>query len=329
MKTMKACVVPKYGTEDDIVIKEVQVRDIKDNELRIKVNYAPVTPTDLTSKKEDSFAFKLFSSLFRPKKGIYGEMYTGVVDEVGKNVKGFNVGDLVYGTNGMKLGTYAEYVIVKDKTVIRKIPESVQEKTVLSLLDGGITALPFIREKAELLDGQEILIIGASGSVGSSGVQISKHLGATVTGVSGPTNQELLKGLGCDYVIDYSKEDYLNSTKKYDVIFDAVGKKSFKECKHMLKDEGRYLITVPDLKAMLKAIFKIKQPNKKELFAATGLRKPDLKHVDLEYLEKLLVNKELNPYIEKVYDISEMTNAQKHVRSGHKKGNVIVNLKNI
>jgi len=323
---MKASVVPKYGTEDSITIQEVEKPEVKANEILINVHYAPVTPTDLTSTKKDSFIFKVFSSLIRPKKGIYGEMYVGRVVEVGNDVNDFTVGDFVYGSNGMKLGTYAEYVVVKDKTVIRKIPKGIDPLNIIALLDGGITSLPYLSEKGEIKEGQSILIIGASGSVGSMGIQIAKHFGAVVTGVCSTNNLELVKDLGCDYTIDYTTTDYTKSTKTYDIVFDAVGKSSFKQCKNILTKQGRYMTTVPSPSAMFKAIFKFKQPHKKELFAATGLRKPHLKHKDLTYLENLLVNKELTPFIEKVYDISQMTEAQKHVRSGHKKGNVIVDL---
>ena len=323
---MKACVVPKYGTEDDIVIKELERPVIKPQELLIKVHYAPVTPTDLTSKKGDSLIFKIFSSLIRPKKGVYGEMYVGTIEEIGKDVSGFTKGELVYGTNGMKLGTYAEYVCVKRKTVIRKVPEGIDPLHIIALLDGGITALPFLRDKAHIKKDNKVLVIGASGSVGSMGVQLAKHFETTVTGVSGSSNQELLKTLGCDHVIDYTETDYTNKDVKYDIIFDAVGKSSFKACESILNEKGSYLTTVPNLSGMVKAILKIKQPNKKSLFAATGLRKITLKHQDLAFLEELLLNNEIRPYIEKVYDISDMTSAQKHVRTGHKKGNVIVNL---
>lgn len=326
---MKALVVPKYGTEDDIIIKEVIKKSVKKDELLIKVHYAPITPTDLTSTKEDSFIFKVFATLFRPKQGIYGEMYCGVVDQVGSEVTGFKEGDLVYGTNGMKLGTYANYVLVNKKTVIRKIPDNINEKEVLALLDGGITALPFLRDKGKVKRGMNILIIGASGSVGSSAVGISKHYGLEVTGVSGTTNQELMKNLGCDYTIDYTKEDYAKDTIKYDVIFDSVGKSSFKICKNILKDQGRYMTTVPTLRLMFKTIFKIKGKGKQNLFAATGLRKVNLKQKDLDILEKMLASRDIKPFIEKTYNHDQLAQAQKHVRTGHKKGNVIIDLRNL
>lgn len=325
-KYMKACIVPKYGTEEDIHISEVERPIIKENELLIKVQYAPVTPTDLTSKKGDSLVFRIFSSLIRPKKGIYGEMYVGVVEEIGTLVEGFDKGDIVYGSNGMKLGTYAEYVCVKDKTLIRKVPNGLNPLHILALLDGGITALPFLRDKAQIKEGNKVLVIGASGSVGSMGVQIAKHYKTIVTGVSGTTNQSLISMIGCDYTIDYTTTDYTVQSKEYDIIFDSVGKSSFKSCKNILSPNGKYLTTVPNATAMFKTIFKLKQPNKKELFAATGLRKPELKHSDLDFLEELLSNNEIKPFIEKVYNISEMTEAQKHVRTGHKKGNIIVDL---
>ena len=324
IELMEACVVPKRGTDEDIIIKSVVKPVPKDNEILIKVSFAPVTPTDIVAKKGDPFIERLFSTLFRPKKGIYGEMYTGIIEKIGKEVKDFKVNDKVYGTNGMKLGAYAEYICVKDTTVIRKVPTNVEEVNIVALLDGGITALPFLRDKGQIKAGQKVLIIGASGSVGSNAVQIAKYYDTNVTGVCSTSNLEIVKSLGCDQVIDYTKTNYTEQDIKYDIIFDTVGKSSFKACSKILTEEGRYLITVPTLGIMLKNLFVKNQKGKKALFAATGLNKPYQKMKDLEILEQLLVQKNIIPLIDKVYPIEEMTLAQKHVRTGHKKGNVIV-----
>ena len=323
MKLMKASVVSKRGTEG-ISVKSIPKPVIQDNEILIKVSYAPVTPTDLVAVKGDPMMERIFTSLVRPKTGVYGEMYVGEIEEVGSEVSNFKAGDRVYGTNGMKLGAYAEYIRVKDTTVIRKVPSNVKDIDTLALLDGGITALPFLREKGLIKKGQKVLVIGASGSVGSMGVQIAKHFKAHVTGTCSTKNLDTIKSLGCDEVIDYTKTNYKDLNETYDIIFDAVGKSSFKECSHILTAEGRYLVTVPTPSIMLKNLFVKNQKGKKALFAATGLRKPNLKHIDLEFLEGLLESGEITPLVDKVFSLSEMAEAQKLVKSGRKTGNVII-----
>lgn len=323
---MKASVCPKYGTADIIVLKDIPKPVIKEDEILVRVEYALVTPTDCSFRTGKPVIVRLFSGILKPRKSVHGEMYSGVIEELGINVDGFEIGDRVYGTNGMKLGSYAEYICVKDKTVIRKIPNGVNANKIITLLDGGITSLPFLRDKGDIKQGQKVLIIGASGSVGSFGVTLAKYFGAHVTGVCSTSNLKTVKDLGCDEVIDYKKTDYTKLEKEYDIIYDAVGKSSFALCKKILTSEGRYLSTVPTPGMMLKAISKKEQKGKKSLFAATGLRKPPQKHKDLELLENLLKNGQIKLLMDKEYPIEEMILAQKYVETGHKKGNVLIKM---
>ena len=323
---MKASVCPKYGSADIIVLKDIPKPMPKEDEILVRVEYALVTPTDCSFRTGKPFMARLFSGILKPKNSVHGEMYAGIIEEIGNNVKGFDIGDRVYGTNGMKLGSYAEYTCVKDKTVIRKIPKDVTSKEIITLLDGGITSLPFLRDKGKIEKGQKVLIIGASGSVGSFGVTLAKHYGANVTGVCSTLNTELVQKHGCDEVIDYKKIDYTKLDNEYDIIYDAVGKSSFASCKKILTKEGRYLSTVPTIGVMFKSLFVKEQKGKKNMFAATGLRKPLQKHEDLELLENLLIQGKIKPLIDKEYPISEMISAQKYVESGHKKGNVLIKI---
>ena len=323
---MKASVCPKYGSADIVVLKDIDKPIPKANEILIKVIYSLVTPTDCSFRTGKPLMARLFSGLLKPKVSVHGEMYAGVIEELGKDVEGFNVGDRVYGTNGMKLGSYAEYTCVKDTTVIRKVPDEIELSKIITLLDGGITSLPFLRDKGQVKEDQKVLVIGASGSVGSFGVLIAKHFKAHVTGVSSTSNIDLIKALGCDETIDYTVTDYTKQKVKYDIIYDAVGKSTFAACKNILTEQGRYMSTVPGPSAMLKALFKINQKGKKNMFAATGLRKTDLKHNDLEYLESMLLHGGIEPLMDKEYSLEEMTVAQKYVESGHKKGNVTIKI---
>lgn len=323
---MKASVCPKYGTADIIVLKDVAKPRPKDDEIIVKVEYALVTPTDCSFRLGKPWIVRIFSGLTKPKISIHGEMYSGIVEETGKDVTKFKTGDRVYGTNGMKLGSYAEYICVKNSTVIRKTPSNVDSKQVLTLLDGGITSLPYLRDKGEIKQGQKVLIIGAVGSVGSFGVILSKHFKAHVTGVASTDNVSLMEELGCDEVIDYTEVDYTKLNNKYDIVFDAVGKSTFVSCKSILTTEGRYMSTFPGPSSMLKTLFRVKQKGKKNLFAATGLRKAPQKHKDLSYLEGLLVNQEIEPLMDKEYSLDQMIEAQKYVETGHKKGNVLIKI---
>lgn len=321
---MKASVCPKYGKADIIVIKDIDKPVPKENEILVKIDYALITPTDCSFRTGDPWIARLFSGLLKPRISVHGEMYAGVVESLGTNVTGFDIGDRVYGTNGMKLGSYAEYNCVKDTTVIRKIPETIDSKHIITLLDGGITALPFLRDKGDISKGQKVLIIGASGAVGSFGVLLAKYFETHVTGVCSTANMELMKHFGCDEVIDYTKTDYTKLNKEYDIIFDAVGKSSFGACKSILTKEGRYLTTVPVPSTMLKALFKKNQKGKKDLFAATGLRKPPQKHSDLAFIEDLMLNNNVKPLMDEIYPMENIIEAQKYVETGHKKGNVLV-----
>ncbi|MBU1141827.1 MAG: NAD(P)-dependent alcohol dehydrogenase [Firmicutes bacterium] len=323
---MRASVCPKYGSAETIVTAEIPKPMPQENEILIKVSHALVTPTDCSFRTGDPFIARLFSGLLKPRIKVHGEMYAGVIEQLGSAVVGFKINDRVYGTNGMKLGSYADYICVKNTTVIRKIPQGIDSCDVITLLDGGITALPFLRDKGKIKSGQKVLIIGASGSVGSMGVQLAKHYGAHVTGVCSTSNIDIVKSLGCDEVIDYKMTDYTKQTITYDIIFDAVAKSSFSACKNILNEEGRYMTTVPTPSALLRLLFKKNQSGKKSLFAATGLRKPLQKHQDLEYLENLLKLKKIKPLMDTQYNLEDMTTAQKHVETGHKKGNVLIHI---
>lgn len=323
---MKASVCLKYGPADIIEIQDIPKPVPKDDEILVKVEYALVTPTDCSFRTGKPFIARFFSGLLKPRISVHGEMYSGTIEKLGSRVQGFDIGDRVYGTNGMKLGSYAEYTCVKDNTVIRKVPEGVHLNEIITLLDGGVTSLPFLRDKGEIQEGQKVLIIGASGSVGSYGVTLAKYYNTHVTGVCSSSNLEAIKAQGCDEAIDYTKTDYTKLDMKYDIIYDAVGKSSFSQCKNILTPEGRYLSTVPTLKIVLKTIFKMNQKGKKSLFTATGLRKPEEKHKDLELLENLLQTGQIKPLMDKEYNFDEMIQAQKHVESGHKKGNVLIKI---
>ena len=193
-----------------------------------------------------------------------------------------------------------------------------------SVPNGALTALPFLRDKGNIRSGQTVLIYGASGSVGAAAVQLARYYGAKVTGVCSTANLEMVKSLGADQVIDYTREDFSENGQIYDIIFDTVGKLSFSQCKSSLTDEGTYLATVPTPAMMLQAVWPISSGSKKVKFVAAGLRPAREKIKDLDFLTTLIEAGKIKPVIDRCYPLEQIAEAHRYVEKGHKKGNVVI-----
>jgi NADPH:quinone reductase-like Zn-dependent oxidoreductase len=221
-------------------------------------------------------------------------------------------------------GAYAEYKCMPENGALAIKPTNLSYEDAASLPNGALTALPFLRDKGNIRSEQIVLIYGASGSVGSAAVQIAKYYGAEVTGVCSTTNLEWVKSLGADQVIDYTKEDFTENGKTYDIIFDTIGKNPFSECKGSLTDEGIYLATVPTPVIMFQALLTAKSASKKVKFAATGLRPSSEKIKDLIFLSELIEAGKMIPVIDRCYPLEQIVEAHRYVETGHKKGNVVI-----
>ncbi len=275
-----------------------------------------------TPEVASPFVTRFFGGFFKPKN-IPGDMLAGKIAAIGKNVKGFNIGQRIYGTTGPSMGAHAQYTVINQNEAIVNLPENVSFEDASSIADGAITAYPFLLETGKLKSGQHILINGGSGSIGSYAIQLAKLMDATVTAVCSTKNISLVENLGADFSIDYTKEDFTKYVAKYDIIFDTVGKSSFKKSKGALTNNGIYMSTIPSLGLLIRSIFNGLFP-KKAMFSATGLRKPKDKVVDFKYLAKLADNGKLKSIIDKVYNLEDIKKAHVYVDQGHKVGNVIV-----
>ncbi len=322
---MKAVECTRYGPPEVLRIAELQKPVPKNNEVLIRVRATTVTPSDVAFRKGNPFISRFFTGLVRPKN-IPGDVLAGEIEAVGKDVKAFRKGDRVYGSSGTSFGAQAEYKCLAESEALAIMPANLGYGEAASVSDGGLTALPFLRDKGNIHDGQKVLINGASGSVGTMAVQLAAHYGAEVTGVCSTTNIELVRSIGAEKVIDYTKEDFTKTGETYDMIFDAVAKSSFSRCKGVLKEGGVYLTTYPSASVMMRRLVPAGANRKKAKFTATGLRSPDEKAADLFFLKGLCEAGKIRPVIDRTYDLERIAEAHEYVEKGHKKGNAVIEL---
>lgn len=321
---MKAIICTKYGAPEVLEVKEVEKPTPKENEVLIRVYGAAVNSTDPTFRKGKPFISRLFTGLIKPKISIPGDTLAGEIEAVGKEVQVFKTGDQVYAATGMSLGAQAEYTCLPEESAMAIKPANMNYGEAAAIVDGALTALPFLRDKGQIQNEHKVLINGASGSVGTAAIQLAKYYGAEVTGVCSTPNLELVTSLGADKVIDYTKEDFTKTGESYDIIFDTVGKSTFSRCKNALKEEGVFLTTLPTLPILFQALWTSKFGSKKAKFAATGLRSPLEKAKDLTFLKELIEAGKLKSAIDKIYPLEQVVEAHRYVEKGHKKGNVVL-----
>lgn len=318
---MKAVFYTMYGAPEVLGIRDVEKPVPNDNQVLVKVHAAAVSITDTYFRKGDPFITRLFVGLSKPKNNIPGVELSGKVESVGKDVTLFKPGDPVYGSTSTDFGAHAEYKCLPEQGALAIKPANASYGEAAAVCDGGLTALTFLKEKAKIQNGQKILINGASGSVGSYSVQLAKYFGAEVTGVCSGANVEMVKSLGADYVIDYTKEDFTRGGKTYDIIFDTVGKSSFSRSKPALKPKGLYLSTVLKFTVIMQMLRTSLVGSKKAIFATTNHSRENL-----DYLRDLMEAGKIKSVIDKTYPMDQIAQAHAYVETGHKKGNVVITL---
>ena len=319
---MKAAVYKKYGPPEVVSLTEVEKPSPGSGEVLIKVCATTVNRTDCGFRSAQYFVSRFFSGLFKPKFGILGNEYAGIIEAVGKDVTLFNVGDRVFGFNDTRFGAHAEYMTIAETDAISTMPDDLTFEQAAPVTEGAHYALCDIRA-AKVKSGQEVMIYGASGAIGSAAVQLVKNLGAKVTAVCGTQNVEAVRSLGADQVIDYLTQDYTRIDQKFDFIFDAVGKSSFGKCKPLLKKDGIYISTElgKNGENIFLALLTSLSGGKKVLFPLPSINKKDV-----IFLKELAESGKFKPLVDRSYHIDNIVDAYRYVETGQKTGNVVITL---
>jgi len=324
---VRAVVYDSYGPPDVLRIEEVERPVPKEDEVLVQVHATAVTRADCATReanRRSGLAIQLISRLIsgprRPKQRILGTEFAGEVAAVGAAVKQFVVGDHVFGTTGFRFGAHAEFVCVRENARIAPKPAGISFEEAAAICDGGLNALWCLR-LAHLGKGQRILIYGASGAIGTAGVQLAKYFEADVTAVCSTKNLELVRKLGAGKVIDYTKEDFTKNGQTYDVIFDAVGKHSFARCKGSLEPGGSYLAT-DGIRNLVLALWTSRVGGKKVLFSIP----PRYTKEDVMLLKALIEARKYRAVIDRAYPFGDVVEATRYVETEQKTGNVVLTI---
>jgi NADPH:quinone reductase-like Zn-dependent oxidoreductase len=322
---MKAAVYRRYGPPEVMKIEEVEKPVPKGNDVLVRIHATTVSAADWRMRRAVPFIVRFMTGFWRPKKiQILGMEFAGNVESMGKTVTRFGEGDQVFGSTGFKFGAHAEYICLPEDALLAIKPVNMSFEEAAAVLFGGVSALHFLR-KANIQAGQKVLIYGASGSVGVFAVQLAKNFGAHVTGVCSTANVGLVKSLGADNVVDYTREDFSRAGRVYDTVFDTVGKSGFWRSLESLKRGGFYVrvggsgrswsilgVIVQEKWASITGAAKV--------IGGVGVGTAE----DLSFLKGLIEAGKLRTVIDRRYSLNEIAEAHRYVEAGHKKGHVVI-----
>ncbi len=329
---MKAVIYSEFGPPDVLQVKEVAKPEPKENEVRIKIHATSVNYGDLLARNFKSVSpgefnmpllfwlpTRIFFGFNKPKIEILGSEFAGEVESIGKDVTRFKEGDQVFGYLGQSMGAYAEYLCMPETGMVAEKPANMTYEEAATVPMGAIMALSLLR-KANLKNGGKVLVNGASGGIGSHALQLAKsNFGAEVTGVCGTPRLEFVKSLGADQVIDYTKEDFTQNSETYDLVFDVLGKSSFSQAKHSLKQNGRLLYASFKLKQLLQMLWTSIFGGKKVLCVISPEKVEDLK-----FIKELVEAGKIKAILDKSFPLERAAEAHKYVETGEKTGHVVI-----
>ena len=328
---MKAIVYTEYGPPEVLQLKEVEKPIPKDNEILIKnfassINYGDLIVRNFKNIPAQEFHMplpfwlpsRIGFGFNKPKKTILGNTFAGEIEKVGKDVKRFKEGDLVFGYRGQSMGCYAEYLCMPENRTVDIMPANMTYEEAVTVPYGALMALTILR-KVKIQSGQRVLINGASGGIGSAAVQLAKDSGAEVTGVCGTLRLDFVKTLGADNVIDYTNEDFTQNGKTYDLILDILGKSSFSRCKTSLTENGYYLLASFKLRPVFQMLW-TKIAGSKKVICAIASDKQE----DFLIIRELIEAGKIKSVIDRRYPLEQTAEAHRYVETGQKKGNVVI-----
>lgn len=313
-------VYTRYGPPEVVHLREVPKPAPGANEVLIKIHVTTVNRTDCGFRSAVYFISRLFSGLFNPKINILGCEFAGEVETVGEEVVDFRPGDRVFGYDDSAFGGHAEYKVMATSAALATIPEGMDYTDAAPLTEGSHYALGNIRA-AKVKAGDTVMVYGATGAIGTAAVQLLKHFGAYVVAVSNTKNVDLVRSLGANEVIDYQTHDFTQTSHRFSLIFDAVGKSNFRKCKPLLKPKGQYISTElgKNSENIFLALFTPLTGGKRVLFPIPTIRK-----ADIDLLKMLVETGQFRPVIDRQYHLDELVDAYRYVETGQKTGNVVI-----
>lgn len=314
---MRAVVHRTYGPPEVLALEEIEQPTPDDGEVLVRVHATTVNRTDCGFRRPRPFFVRLFSGLVRPRHRVLGTEFAGTVEAVGQEVTGFQVGDEVFGVNADRFGAHAELLCVREKAQIAIKPAGVSFEEAAAVCDGAILALTCLRA-GDVQPGRRVLIYGASGSIGTAGVQLAKHMGAEVTAVCNTPNVEVVRSLGADEVIDYMQEDFAANGETYDLVFDAVGKISLGRCRASLRRGGVYIGT--DLGYLWQNPF-LALVSRRVKFPIPRYRKEEV-----VLIKGLMEQGSYRAVIDRRYPLEDVVEATRYVETEQKTGNVVLTI---